>query len=336
MPVIRPTAAPSRRTIPSAADAQLAAAAVAEGLELFAMAKAIPITELRRCVRHSYCVFIIIIILPSSWYRGSSITASELTGGETSWTTSVPSTYTDLSRLPIWCSFKRVTCGKDSPLVSYGRITSIFLPDSRLEGYLIPLDKWTELSYFTMNGNKISGTIPQSFFAMPKSNSLVLSNKQLTGSIPPMLSIKKSIGVLALHNNLLEGTIPESLSMLSGLQWLELNDNLIVGTIPSSYSSLTNLGVLHLQNNLLTGTIPVLDQSNLQDFDLSVNCLTMGSLKEIPVSTFTVYAPTANRRLQTNCLVFNHPGKPSQSVDATHCRSEQVCGTVFNGTIAPT
>ena len=42
MPVVRPTLAPSRLPVPSAADVQQAAAAMAEGLELFAMAKAIP------------------------------------------------------------------------------------------------------------------------------------------------------------------------------------------------------------------------------------------------------------------------------------------------------
>ena len=209
--------------------------------------------------------------------------------------------------------------------MSYGRVTTIYLPMSRLEGYLIPLNKWTELSDFNVNGNKLSGTIPQSFFNMLKLTSLDLNNNQLTGSIPPILSIKESFQVLMLHNNLLEGTIPESLSMLTGLRTLKLNDNLFVGTIPRFLGLLTRLNMLHLQNNQLSGTVPVLDQSYLHDIDLSVNYLTMGSLKEVPLSTFSYDVNKYNLLvLKFNCLVFRNPSKPSQNVDATHCRGERV------------
>ena len=82
---------------------------------------------------------------------------------------------------------------------------------------------------------------------------------------------------------------------------------------------------LNIENNQLSGTIPVLDQSYLHDINLSVNYLTMGSLEAVPLSTFSTHAPYSKFIvLKSNCLVFRNPGKPSENVDATHCRSERV------------
>ena len=118
------------------------------------------------------------------------------------------------------------------------------------------------MTTFKINGNKISGTIPQSFYEMPKMRSLDLNNNQLTGSIR-ITSVNKQLVYLSLNSNGLEETIPESLSMLNTIEELLLGRNNLVGTIPRFLGLLTPLGALHLQNNLLTGTIPVLNKSNL-------------------------------------------------------------------------
>ena len=263
----------------------------------------------------------------------------------TSWTTSAQSAYTDLARAPAWCSFKGVTCGTDSSRVNYRRVLAISLPASRLEGYLTPLGSLTEMTTFDVSNNKISGSIPQSFFRMSSLEHLYLKVNLLTGPIAPTTFVNQRLMTLRLNDNRFEGRIPESLTNLKGLRDLNTADNSFVGTIPSvigemyrmtslflgynyltgtipsTLRRLTNLQRLDLGHNLLTGTIPVLDQRGLMLVDLIINYLTMGSLREVPMSTFSA---NAGIYLHTNCLVLRNPSNPSQNVDATHCRGEEV------------
>ena len=190
-----------------------------------------------------------------------------------------------------------------------------------LEGYLTPLGSLSELTSIRANGNKIYGSLPRSFVNLPKMVTLDLQDNRLTGSIPPITSSKLPLSFLNLNDNGLEGSIPESLSTLTGLVMLNLGQNTIDGTIPSTLRRLANLASLKLQSNLLSGAIPALDQITLQDIDLSDNYLTMGSLKEVPLSTFS---PNAKINIKYNCLVYRVPGKPSQNVYATHCRGERI------------
>ena len=219
---------------------------------------------------------------------------------------------------------------------------------SNLEGRLTPLGSLTEMTQFHMNGNKISGTIPQSFFNMPKMQLLNLYDNRLTGSIPLITSVNSRLMALSLNDkHLEEGGIPKSLSVMKRFQSLTfsqnafngttssevsdvkslidlyLDSNSLSGSIPSTLRLLSKLKMLYLSNNLLSGTIPVLDQSSLRSVILSVNYLTMGSLEAVPLSTFSASAQSANIALKSNCLVFRNPSNPSQDVDATHCKGER-------------
>ena len=290
------------------------------------------------------CVFSL-LIYPSSYLYGGSFDTEN--AGASSWKTS-SSVYADHAGLPMWCSFKGIKCGLDSVRLDYKRVLSISLSFNGLEGNLTSLGSLSEMTDLDVGNNKLSGSIPQSFFNMPKLQFINLNNNQLKGSIPPFTSLNSRLIGLTMNNNLLEGTIPESVSMLTGLQSLQLNDNAFVGTIPSALGEMKSLNALYLNSNsltgtipsilrilfklktlyldsnLLTGTIPVLDQTSLRSVILSANYLTMGSLKEVPLSTFSASALAMDIVLQSNCLVFSNPSKPSQDVTATHCRGEQV------------
>jgi Leucine-rich repeat (LRR) protein len=248
----------------------------------------------------------------------------------------------------MWCSFVGVRCGTVSSRLDYRRVLSISLTDCRLDGHLTPLGNLTEMIHFFGGSNIISGSIPQSFFSMPKMLNLYLDDNQLTGSIPPITSVNPVLATLSLSNNSLVGRIPESLSMMKGLetvflrensiggtipkalgqlaslQYLSLNSNSLTGTIPSTLRRLSSLRLLYLERNMLTGTIPVLDQPSLQVINLSGNYLTMGSLEEVPMSTFSSSALALYINLHLNCLVFRNPSNPSQDADATHCGGERV------------
>ena len=99
---------------------------------------------------------------------------------------------------------------------------------------------------------------------------------------------------------------------------LSLGSNSLTGTIPSTLRRIALLEELDLGNNQLTGTIPVLDQISLQDIDLSANHITMGSLKAVPLSTFSASALAKKISLQSSGLVFRNPSKPIQNANAAH------------------
>ena len=250
-----------------------------------------------------------------------------------------------------------VECDTDSSSAHYRRVTSISLHNRRLEGYLTPISKLTRMSQFSVSSNKIFGSIPQSFLDMRRMKYLYLDNNQLTGSIPLSLNLNRDLSDslhglygLSLNSNRLEGHIPEtpeSLNILNGhhlnlggnslvgtipstfgnmrlMSALSLDSNRLTGTIPSTLRRLTSLRQLNLGNNLLTGTIPVLDQISLKFIYLSANHITMGSLKAVPLSTFSASALSMDIALQSNCLVFRNPSKPIQNANATHCGGERI------------
>ena len=265
---------------------------------------------------------------PSSWYDAYFITdynyGYNYGDYATPWYTS-DYKYTEPIRAPRWCSFKGVSCCTNPSRADYRRVISISLPACKLEGSLTPLGSLSEIITFDISDNSISGSIPPSFYSMPKMEHLFLRKNLLTGSLPPITSTNGRLKTLKLNANRLTGRIPESMSNLKALSDLNTADNKLVGTIPSSLAGtismtslflcysrltgtipstlrrLTNLQHLDLGNNLLTGTIPVLDQNSLTVVDLIINYLTMGSLQEVPLSTF---APDAGVYLHTNSLVF--------------------------------
>ena len=168
--------------------------------------------------------------------------------------------------------------------------------------------------------NLLTGSLPPITSTNGRLKTLKLNANSLTGSIPESVSNLKALSDLNTADNKLVGTIPSSLGGMIGMTSLLLGYSHLTGTIPSTLRRLTNLQHLDLGNNLLTGTIPVLDQSSLNVVDLIINYLTMGSLQEVPWSTF---APSAGVYLHTNCLVFRNPRRSSQNVEATHCRGKQ-------------
>ena len=181
-----------------------------------------------------------------------------------------------------------------------------------------------KMQLLNLYDNRLTGSIPLITSVNSRLMALSLNDKHLEeGGIPKSLSVMKRFQSLTFSQNAFNGTTSSEVSDVKSLIDLYLDSNSLTGTIPSTLRHLTNLRKLHLDNNKLTGTVPVLDQSSLQYIDLSVNYLTMGSLETVPLSTFSANALEMDLILQSNCLVFSNPSKPSQDVTATHCRGEQ-------------
>ena len=268
--------------------------------------------------------------------------------GHTSWTITTPDAYTDLSQTPAWCSFYGVTCGTSLNYVDYQRVVDINLNDIYLTGTLPAINHLGRMSTFDISNNAISGTIPESLSKMTRLRSLIFSRNELIGTIPSSLGSLTSLGYLQLEynklsgtipsslcssrlpllkldlgNNQLRGAIPSSLGSLPRLVDLRLHNNKLSGTIPSSLGRLTKLYHMMLHNNNLSGTIPILDLKYVDWITLNDNYLTMGSLAEVPPSTFSVKTLQSGFiKLLNNCLKFRNPYQSYQNADATHCKGE--------------
>ncbi|KAH7662980.1 Non-specific serine/threonine protein kinase protein [Dioscorea alata] len=141
----------------------------------------------------------------------------------------------------------------------------------------------SNIMYFSVSTNNLSGEIPQSVCKLKHLITLDLSKNQIMGSIPdcwnqsqdsqrPIMldfsynnlsgGIPASICSLQqfaihLNNNNLSGELPSSLKNCTGMATLDLGYNKFNGNISNLISDRNwNLGIVRLRSNLFTGTIP--------------------------------------------------------------------------------
>uniref|UniRef100_M1D292 non-specific serine/threonine protein kinase n=1 Tax=Solanum tuberosum TaxID=4113 RepID=M1D292_SOLTU len=108
----------------------------------------------------------------------------------------------------------------------------------------------------SLQGNRLTGKIPEVIGLMQALAVLDLSENELVGPIPPIFGNLSYTGKLYLHGNKLTGPIPPELGNMSKLSYLQLNDNQLMGRIPSELGKLDQLFELNLANNKLEGPIP--------------------------------------------------------------------------------
>ena len=134
---------------------------------------------------------------------------------------------------------------------------------------------------FLQGPNKLSGTLPPSWSALSKLESLSLARTQLKTTLPQSWSAMAALKILTLNDNRhiqgplpvswsnlqalkqlnlafssFNGTLPPSWSRLGALSSLSLVSNQLQGTLPSSWSALTKIQSLDLRSNKLQGTLP--------------------------------------------------------------------------------
>ena len=83
-----------------------------------------------------------------------------------------------------------------------------------------------------------------------------LDGNNLTGSLPEEIAKLTAVTVFKLSNNTLTGSIPAEIGMMSELRELSLYTNALTGAIPSEIGGLDSLNGLRLSRNQLTGEIP--------------------------------------------------------------------------------
>lgn len=150
---------------------------------------------------------------------------------------------------------------------------------NHLTGSIPDLGNLSALSQIDMDGNKLSGKVPESLFNLPSLEFLLLlNNPELTGTIPEITSDASKLERISFYGCNLSGKLPASLGRASGLTFLQFFDNSLTGSIPSSLTTLPNLTLFSLRGNELTGSIPSFSgQATLETISLGENKL-QGSL----------------------------------------------------------
>ncbi|HTT94359.1 MAG TPA: leucine-rich repeat domain-containing protein [Solirubrobacterales bacterium] len=92
-----------------------------------------------------------------------------------------------------------------------------------------------------LDGNNLSGEIPESLGDLTSLESLYLDRNQLSGPVPASLGRLESLTELSLDYNRLTGEIPASLGDLTKLELLWLSGNRLTGPIPATLGGLGNL-----------------------------------------------------------------------------------------------
>jgi Leucine-rich repeat (LRR) protein len=128
-----------------------------------------------------------------------------------------------------------------------------------------------------LNGNNLTGSLPNSIENLDKLEELIVTNNHLSGQIPAILGNLSTLKVLHLDDNDFSGAIPAELWNLIGLQELLLNLNpLQAAEIPAAIGKLTQLQVLGMAEISLQGEIPpqLYTLTNLWNLALYGNNLT--------------------------------------------------------------
>ncbi|ESQ52579.1 hypothetical protein EUTSA_v10017653mg, partial [Eutrema salsugineum] len=115
----------------------------------------------------------------------------------------------------------------------------------------------TQLEYFDIGENRLSGDLPTSIANLSMNLlHLSLAANLISGRIPNDMGNLISLQKLRLDQNLLTGPIPTFIGKLKGLEVLSVFSNKMSGEIPYSIGNLTRLGQLYLYNNSFQGNVP--------------------------------------------------------------------------------
>nr|XP_048329113.1 probable LRR receptor-like serine/threonine-protein kinase At3g47570 [Ziziphus jujuba var. spinosa] len=113
-----------------------------------------------------------------------------------------------------------------------------------------------QLQYFSVESNKLSGSIPHDIGNLINLEALNLHRNQFVGTIPTTIGKLYKLQEAGFGSNELSGQIPSTFGNLTLLNSLWLEENNFQGSIPSSLGNCQNLELLHLYGNFLNGTIP--------------------------------------------------------------------------------
>jgi Leucine-rich repeat (LRR) protein len=154
-------------------------------------------------------------------------------------------------------------------------LKSCYLNQNRFVGNIetvFNVSNQRNLQVIDLSDNKLQGTIPENYIALPHLRVIALSKNCFEGSIPSTVCTATNLTVLAMdglgnaescQRKLFPKTVIDSYTLV----------NPIEGTFPYCLLELPSITVIHLSGNGLTGTIPeqVALSENLTELSISYN-----------------------------------------------------------------
>lgn len=132
-----------------------------------------------------------------------------------------------------------------------------WLTDAQLDDwYGVRVDAAGHVVDLSLEGNRLTGSIPPQLGSLKRLTSLSLRSNRLTGSIPPQLGNLTNLRELDFNSNELTGAIPAELGQLARLERLSLTGNALGGPIPPVLGRLDSLSEINLGGNEFSGRIP--------------------------------------------------------------------------------
>ncbi|KAG2541049.1 hypothetical protein PVAP13_9NG599300 [Panicum virgatum] len=142
---------------------------------------------------------------------------------------------------------------------SLGNLSSLYwfdIADNQMSGPLpistsggMGLDKLLKTKHFHFNKNQLSGPIPDALFSPEMTLiHLLLDGNKFTGSIPDSLGLVSTLEVVRLDRNSLSGPVPSNLKNLTKVNELNLANNQLTGTLPD-LTGMDALNYVDLSNN---------------------------------------------------------------------------------------
>ncbi|XP_049405472.1 receptor-like protein 6 [Solanum stenotomum] len=114
----------------------------------------------------------------------------------------------------------------------------------------------SSLRYVNLVNTNLRGVLTESFFLLPKLETLYLSDNDLLKGVLPKIHPSNTLLKLDISLTGISGELPDSVGTLSSLNLLKLSRCQFYGSIPDSIGNLTQLRDLDFYNNHFTGHIP--------------------------------------------------------------------------------
>jgi hypothetical protein len=143
-----------------------------------------------------------------------------------------------------------------SELVALGSLKRLFISDNFISGTIPPFQPGASFTALSVEGNNVTGTLPESLYSLASLEVLTLASNALNGTISTKIGNMGKLTSLNIAANGFTGTLPSELAFSSNLVLLSVADNQIGGTLPTVFGRLNQLKDFEAYSNILTGPIP--------------------------------------------------------------------------------